>query len=127
MSFGYGKNETGEFHHRFGPLNGANGARRLNVLLSRACKKISFFTSVKAADFRITSTESVNLLRQFLVQLERQNVEPKSVVLPFCLQPEIDGNILRFSYLHANIPNAVEFVTFVRVMESRGWIIDWKK
>jgi hypothetical protein len=127
VSFGYGKNETGEFHHRFGPLNGANGARRLNVLLSRACKKISFFTSVKAADFRITSTESVNLLRQFLVQLERQNVEPKSVVLPFCLQPEIDGNILRFSYLHANIPNAVEFVTFVRVMESRGWIIDWKK
>jgi hypothetical protein len=51
MSFGFGKNEHNEFNLRFGPMNQAQGGKRLNVLLTRARKSLHFYCSVKAADF----------------------------------------------------------------------------
>jgi very-short-patch-repair endonuclease len=42
----YGKNREGKFYQRFGPINGIYGHRRLNVLFTRAKKKVTVFTSM---------------------------------------------------------------------------------
>lgn len=42
----YGKDSLGKFRQSFGPINGAAGRRRLNVLFSRAKEKIRTFTSI---------------------------------------------------------------------------------
>lgn len=42
----YGKDRNGKFYQRFGPINGIYGHRRLNVLFTRAKKKITVFTSM---------------------------------------------------------------------------------
>lgn len=42
----YGKDRKGNFYQRFGPINGIYGHRRLNVLFTRAKKKVAVFTSM---------------------------------------------------------------------------------
>lgn len=42
----YGKDRNGNFYQRFGPINGIYGHRRLNVLFTRAKKKVIVFTSM---------------------------------------------------------------------------------
>jgi very-short-patch-repair endonuclease len=42
----YGKDRNGNFYQRFGPINGIYGHRRLNVLFTRAKKKVTVFTSM---------------------------------------------------------------------------------
>lgn len=125
ISFGYGMNEDGEFHMRFGPLNSKNGSKRLNVLLTRARKKIDFFTSVKASDFKISSNEAVNLWRLFLLQLENQQEKPSVVQFPLELHPQIDGNKVKFERIYTSIKQADELVTLVQIMENRGWRVDF--
>ena len=120
ISFGYGKNEEGDFHFRFGPLNQQTGSKRLNVLLTRAKKSIHFFTSVQAADFEINSNESINLLRLFLLQNETHSSE-KELVFPFDLKPIVDGNKLTFKSIATHLPDARELVTLHEVLQNRGW------
>lgn len=126
ISFGYGKNEEGEFHMRFGPLNSKNGSKRLNVLLTRARKKMDFFTSVKANDFKISSNEAVNLVRLFLLQLENQQGKTNEVQFPLELHPQIEGNKVKFERIYTSIKQADELVTLVQIMENRGWEVEFK-
>lgn len=42
--------ETRQVYQRFGPINSANGWRRINVLVTRAKNKIVLFTSLKSSD-----------------------------------------------------------------------------
>ncbi|WP_207099674.1 DUF4011 domain-containing protein [Paracoccus shandongensis] len=59
----------GRTHQRFGPINSAQGHRRLNVLFTRAKRKIVTFTSLKPSD--ILADESKNLgVRMFRAWLE---------------------------------------------------------
>lgn len=51
ISLAYGKNEEGQFRYYLGPLNRAEGPRRLNVLMSRARKSMHLFHSVMPEDF----------------------------------------------------------------------------
>lgn len=53
---------------RFGPINGINGKRRLNVLFSRAKHKIVTFSSMTSNDIRVDnqSNEGVALLKCWL-------------------------------------------------------------
>lgn len=125
ISLGYGKNENGEFHMRFGPLNTKNGSKRLNVLLTRARKKIDFFSSVKGSDFKISSNEAIDLLRLYLLQLESISNEVIPHQFPYSLLPDITGNSLAFDSIYAKIQNANELVTLVNVMENRGWKISF--
>ncbi len=46
ISIVYGKDRNGMFYQRFGPINGIYGHRRLNVLFTRAKKKVTVFTSM---------------------------------------------------------------------------------
>ena len=122
---GYGKNSEGEFQLRFGPLNQSQGYKRLNVLLTRARKKLHFFTSVKAADFSISTNESVNLLRLFLLQLEKDERE-NNLQLPYGLVPHsVTGSGITFPAVYSTITSARELVTFHRVMKARGWDVKY--
>ncbi len=121
ISMGYGKNSDGEFHLRFGPLNQANGHKRLNVLLTRARKELHFFTSVHSSDLGLSSNESVNLLRLFLHQLELPANEHE-LLLPYQLQPVFKAPAgLQFRHIWSVIPSAQELATFYRIMKARGW------
>jgi len=42
--------ETNKVYQRFGPINGEHGWRRMNVLITRAKKRIEVFTSIKSND-----------------------------------------------------------------------------
>ena len=57
----YGPNETGNVYQRFGPINSKHGARRLNVLFSRAKNEIQLFTSLKAAQVTVSESSSKGL------------------------------------------------------------------
>ncbi|TSJ46694.1 DEAD/DEAH box helicase [Fluviicola chungangensis] len=126
ISLGYGRNPEGSFQMRFGPLNQVNGHKRLNVLLTRAKQEMHFFTSVKAADFELSENESVNLLRRFLQELETSQVPDRTFFFPYGLEIEaIEGDEVRFKNSYAQIPNGEDLVTFHRVMNQRGWHLNY--
>jgi hypothetical protein len=63
----YGKDENGNFHQRFGPINGVYGHRRLNVLFTRAKKKITVFTSMSPEDIQEEGKQpGVGVLKRYL-------------------------------------------------------------
>lgn len=69
ISTTYGPMEIGgTVPQRFGPINGANGWRRLNVLFTRSKKRMQVFASFTASDVVATGTSSrgVLALRDFL-------------------------------------------------------------
>ncbi|MBK8003910.1 MAG: DUF559 domain-containing protein [Gemmatimonadetes bacterium] len=68
LSVGYGRTADGTFSLNFGPLNRENGKRRLNVLVSRARRRMEVFSSIQAADIDLSrvQTEGPRLLRNFL-------------------------------------------------------------
>lgn len=69
ISTTYGPVEIGgSVPQRFGPINGASGWRRLNVLFTRSKKRMQVFASFTASDVVVTSTSSrgVLALRDFL-------------------------------------------------------------
>lgn len=125
ISLGYGKNDAGEFHMRFGPLNAKNGPKRLNVLLTRAKKKIDFFASVKGSDFKISSNEAVDLLRLYLLQIESGCNPKEPSYFPYGLSPKIQSESIGFENIYNSIHSATELVTLVRVLEYRNWKIEF--
>jgi superfamily I DNA and/or RNA helicase len=46
ISTTYGPDARGNQYQRFGPINGAGGHRRLNVLFTRAKKRVVVFSSL---------------------------------------------------------------------------------
>ncbi len=126
IGLGYAKNPEGDFHMRFGPLNQANGYKRLNVLLTRAKKELHFFSSVSSRDFQLSENESVNLLRKFLVNLEESQALKPQTIFPYKLEAEkIDGVNVYFKHIYAEIPVASDLATFHRVMKQRGWKLNY--
>jgi hypothetical protein len=67
ISTTYGPNEHGKQFQRFGPINGPQGHRRLNVLFTRAKKRVEVFSSLQTNNI-ITDSASwgVKVLRQYL-------------------------------------------------------------
>ncbi|WP_343635770.1 ATP-binding protein [Fluviicola sp.] len=126
ISLGYARNPEGSFQMRFGPLNQANGHKRLNVLLTRARREMHFFTSVRAMDFELSDNESVNLLRRFLQDLEAYQFSERAFLFPYNLETEIiEGHRVRFKNSYFQIPNGQDLVTFHRVMKQRGWQLEY--
>lgn len=68
LSIGYGKDKNGKMYQRFGPINGQNGFRRLNVAVTRAKNKVICVSSIKATDIINANKASrgVFLLQQYL-------------------------------------------------------------
>jgi hypothetical protein len=120
IAMGYAKNERNHFHLRMGPLNRLNGYKRLNVLFTRARLGIHFFTSVRSTDFPWTDNETMNLLRWYLQQLEKQN-DSMCLKFPYLHNYQLDGNNLRIPNIYKQIQTQEELVTTVSVLKSRGW------
>lgn len=62
-------------YQRFGPINGKNGHRRLNVLFTRARIRLVLFTSMTSADVLCEpgqSAEGVRILKAYLEYAERR-------------------------------------------------------
>ncbi len=68
LSVGYGRDRDRKITMNFGPLNKDNGWRRLNVLITRARRRCVVFTSIRAEDIDLTSTQSrgVEALKGYL-------------------------------------------------------------
>ncbi len=69
ISTTYGPDARGNQFQRFGPINGANGHRRLNVLFTRAKKRVVVFSSLDPERIQTTpnSPWGVRALKQYLI------------------------------------------------------------
>jgi very-short-patch-repair endonuclease len=69
VSATYGPDSTGNQYQRFGPINGPNGHRRLNVLFTRARKRTEVFSSLDPDKILTTGSSSWGLraFKQYLV------------------------------------------------------------
>lgn len=63
----YGRDNTGKFYQRFGPINSKYGHRRLNVLFTRARKRILLYTSMLPEEI-VTENKNlgVKILKEYL-------------------------------------------------------------
>ncbi len=75
VSLGYGKDASGTFALRFGPVNQEGGEKRLNVLFTRARRALHFFHSVHADDFGHADNLGVQALKNFLLMHEKSPYE----------------------------------------------------
>jgi very-short-patch-repair endonuclease len=73
ISIGYGPDEAGKIRYNFGPVNGANGWRRLNVILTRAKIALKVFSSMRGDQIDPTRavSDGAKYLRDFLQYAER--------------------------------------------------------
>lgn len=64
----FGPGESGQVAQRFGPINSEAGHRRLNVLFTRAKRKLVLVTSLRAADIipSANANRGVHVLKDFL-------------------------------------------------------------
>lgn len=68
ISIGYAPDKTGAFAMRFGPLSADGGERRLNVLITRAKKRCTVFSSITSDQINLerASGRGVAVLKDFL-------------------------------------------------------------
>ncbi|MGH7340778.1 MAG: DUF4011 domain-containing protein, partial [Candidatus Rokuibacteriota bacterium] len=73
LSVTYAKGIDGKLRHNFGPINGENGWRRLNVLTTRARLRMRVFSSMRCDDIDLTRTQAAGAryLKDFLRFAER--------------------------------------------------------
>ena len=69
ISTTYGQDTRGNQFQRFGPINGAGGHRRLNVLFTRAKKRVVVFSSLDPERIQTTANSpwGVRALKQYLI------------------------------------------------------------
>lgn len=72
LSITYAKDANGVLRYNFGPLNGENGWRRLNVLTTRARRSMRVFSSMKGDEINPVhaASQGPQLLRDFLLYAE---------------------------------------------------------
>lgn len=77
LSVTYAKAHDGRLRYNFGPLNGENGWRRMNVLTTRAKKLMRVFSSIRADDINLAATSSrgAKLLHDFLKYAEHKHLD----------------------------------------------------
>jgi very-short-patch-repair endonuclease len=81
LSVTYGRGLDGKIRYNFGPLNGQNGWRRLNVLTTRARHRMRVFSSMRGDEISLaaTSSDGPRLLRDFLLFAERGRLDSVEV------------------------------------------------
>src|SRR5262249_17358123 len=77
ISVTYAKGPDGRLRYNFGPLNGQNGWRRLNVLVTQAGRRMRVFSSMRGEDINPTAlaSDGPRLLREFLVYAEHGRLD----------------------------------------------------
>jgi len=135
----YGKDTDGNFFQRFGPINNAEGHRRLNVLFTRAKNKTVIFSSFTPDMIRISegTRRGVRVLKEYLTysmtgQLPEKNAsshtpEPSefSIFVANRLQDMgyevviecgVSGFFIDIAIRHPDYPNS-----FILGVECDGW------
>jgi len=123
ISFGYGYNEEGRFDLRFGPLTQEGGDKRLNVLFSRAKRKIHVIHSVRAEDFPISENPTIHVLKQWFAYIEKVKTIPNSLQTLEVLDKQIHGNEIRIQRWIDLSPNLLDILTYESILTNRGWVI----
>lgn len=69
ISATYGPDANGNQYQRFGPINGPNGHRRLNVLFTRAKKRTEVFSSLDPDKIQTSGSSAwgLRVLKQYLI------------------------------------------------------------
>jgi very-short-patch-repair endonuclease/DNA polymerase III delta prime subunit len=77
LSVTYGKDASGVLRYNFGPLNGENGWRRLNVLTTRARQGMRVFSSMRGDEINPVhaTSQGPQLLRDFLLYAEHGRLD----------------------------------------------------
>jgi very-short-patch-repair endonuclease len=77
ISVTYARAADGQLRYQFGPLNGQNGWRRLNVLTTRARRQMRVFSSMRGDEISpaATTSDGPRLLREFLLYAEHGRLE----------------------------------------------------
>lgn len=77
LSVTYARDANGVLRYNFGPLNGENGWRRLNVLTTRARQAMRVFSSMKGDEINPVhaASQGPRLLREFLLYAERGHLD----------------------------------------------------
>ena len=77
LSVTYARAHDGRLRYNFGPLNGENGWRRLNVLTTRARRLMRVFSSIKGEDINpvATTSQGAQHLRNFLTYAEHRRLD----------------------------------------------------
>ena len=77
LSVTYAKAADGRLRYNFGPLNGENGWRRLNVIATRARRLMRVFSSIQASDINpgAVASQGPTLLRDFLHYAETGEID----------------------------------------------------
>ncbi|MBX7223290.1 MAG: DUF3320 domain-containing protein [Blastocatellia bacterium] len=80
LSVTYARNAEGMLRYNFGPLNGENGWRRLNVLVTRARQGMRVFSSMRGdeIDPNKATSPGPHLLRKFLLFAEHGHLDSSS-------------------------------------------------
>jgi predicted RNase H-like HicB family nuclease len=73
----YGRTDEGVFRQNFGPINRAYGHRRLNVLFTRAKRKLTVFTSLDIGQIVADGhSRGVRVLKEFLEYAQTGTISP---------------------------------------------------
>ena len=78
FTIGYGRDDQGRIYNNFGALNRAGGARRLNVAVTRARRRVIVVSSIRASDLQLPEAKAqrgvlpngAELLRSYLEYAE---------------------------------------------------------
>ena len=80
ISVTYGRDQNGNLFQRFGPINQAQGPRRLNVLFTRAKHRVIVFSSIDPDEIRTdaTSPRGVIVLKAYLNYAKHGRLDTES-------------------------------------------------
>lgn len=96
ISVTYARAADGKLRYNFGPLNGENGWRRLNVLVTRARQRMRVFSSMKGDEINAAATTSrgAHLLREFLLYAQTGRLESVSASLAAETESPFEQDVL---------------------------------
>ncbi|MCA1628408.1 MAG: hypothetical protein LC742_10655, partial [Acidobacteria bacterium] len=96
LSVTYAKGTDGRLRYNFGPLNGDNGWRRLNVLTTRARHAMRVFSSIKGDDINAAATTSrgAQLLREFLLYAEHRRLDSVTASVLAAAESQFERDVL---------------------------------
>jgi very-short-patch-repair endonuclease len=97
ISVTYARGADGKLRHHFGPLNGENGWRRLNVLATRARRRMKVFSSMRGEEINAAATTArgAQLLREFLTYAERGRLESLTASLSADAESPFEAELVR--------------------------------
>lgn len=126
ISLGYGYNNEGKFYKRFGPLSVQQGSKRLNVLMSRARKHITFVRSVTSNDFSISSNEGAESLRKLMNYLEDVSEFNQQNDFSFFIKSYIvEDDCVVFKQFYKEEKDALKLITLYTTLTYKRWKVSF--